>query len=133
MAHSTRIRKGDEVVILAGEDRGQRGRVLRVISDRGQVVVENVNLVYKHIRRSQQKPQGGRVRRENPLHISNVMLVDPETGDPTRIGRMQKEPERGSLGWVRVSRRTGKEIDHEAGGSAKGKKKKKKSRKKAGD
>jgi len=130
MAHGMRIRKGDEVLVLTGDDKGLRGRVLRVIPERGQVVVENVNLIHRHIRRSQKHPQGGRVRRENPVNISNVMLVDPQSGDPTRVGRRQKDPANGSLGWVRVSRRTGGEIGSEA---AKPTKEKKKSRKKAGE
>jgi len=83
----TRVRKGDLVAVISGNDRGKRGRVLRVLPDQGRVIVEGVNLLYKHMRRSQKNPQGGRVRREAPIHASNVMPVDPETNKPTRVRR----------------------------------------------
>lgn len=118
-AHRCRVRRGDEVVVIAGDDKGQRGRVLRIIPDSGKVVIEGINLVHRHIRRSQKHPQGGRLRREAPIQISNVMVVDQESGDPTKIGRMQKDPAKGSLGWVRVARKTGKELDADGGKPAK--------------
>ncbi len=80
-----RIRKGDNVAIVSGADRGKRGRVLRILTDKDRVIVEGVNLVFKHLRKSQQHPQGGRIRREAPLHISNVMPIDSETNAPTRV------------------------------------------------
>jgi large subunit ribosomal protein L24 len=117
--HRPRIRYGDDVLVIAGEDRGRRGRVLRVDAEKRQVVVEGVNLVYRHIRRSQEHPQGGRLRREAPIHLSNVMLVDPGSGDPTKVGKVLREPEKGSLGWVRVARKKGTDIDTGAGKPAK--------------
>lgn len=122
--HACRIRKGDMVAVIAGEDRGQRGRVLRIITGKDRLVVEGVNLVHRHIRRSQKNPQGGRLRRESPIHISNVMVIDPETDEPTRIGRKQVDPSRGSLGWARVSKKSGNEIDAESAKLAKKKKSK---------
>ncbi len=80
-------------------------------------------MVYRHIRRSQQHPQGGRVRREAAVHISNVMLVDPETNEPTKVGKVRKEPGKGARGWVRIARRTGRELGAK-GGSRTGRKKK---------
>ena len=68
-----RIRKNDLVIVKVGVDRGKTGRVLRLIPDANKVVVEGVNMVYKHVRRSQQNPQGGRIQRENPFSLSKVM------------------------------------------------------------
>lgn len=80
-----RLRRGDMVAIVSGNDRGKRGRILRVMRKKDRVVVEGVNLVYKHLRKSQNHPQGGRIRREAAVHMSNVMPVDPETNRPTRV------------------------------------------------
>ena len=84
----TAIKKNDNVLVIAGRDRGKRGRVLRVIPDKGRVVVEGVNFIKRHTRPNPQKNiKGGIVEREAPLHASNVQLVCPECGAPTRIGR----------------------------------------------
>ena len=100
-----RIRKGDMVEILAGNDRGKRGKVLRVITDKDRVVVEGVNLRWKHMRKSQQNPQGGRVRREIAVHVSNVMLFDEASEARTRVGYQVVDGKK-----VRVSKRTGQKI-----------------------
>ena len=100
-----RIRKEDFVEIIAGNDRGKRGRVLRVIPDRDRVVVQGINLRWKHLRKSQQNPQGGRVRREIAIHLSNVMLYDEGRETRTRIGYEIKDGKK-----VRVGRKTGAEI-----------------------
>ncbi len=82
------IRKNDNVVVVAGKDRGKRGRVLRVVPDKNRVVVEGVNFIKKHTRPNPQKNvKGGIVEREAALHASNVQIVCPECGAPTRIGR----------------------------------------------
>jgi large subunit ribosomal protein L24 len=80
------IRSSDIVEVTSGEDRGVRGKVLKVEADKGKVVVEGVNRVYKHMRRSQKNPQGGRLSKEMSIDISNVMLIDPKTDKPTRVG-----------------------------------------------
>jgi large subunit ribosomal protein L24 len=80
------IRKGDTVEVVAGDDKGTRGRVLSVDPKQGKLVVEAVNRVYKHLRRSQRNPQGGRLSMEMPVDVSNVMLIDPTTNQPTRVG-----------------------------------------------
>ncbi len=80
------IRTNDIVLVISGADRGTRGKVLKVFSDRGKVVVEGVNRVFKHMRRSQKNPQGGRLSKEMPVDISNVTLLDPKTDKPTRVG-----------------------------------------------
>jgi len=82
------IRKNDNVVVVAGRDRGKRGRVLRVIPDKTRVVVEGVNFIKRHTRPNPQRNiKGGIVEREASLHVSNVQLVCPECSEPTRVGR----------------------------------------------
>ena len=81
-----RIKLDDMVEVIAGDDKGVRGKVLRVDHEANKVVVEGVNRVYKHVRKSQKNPQGGRLSKEMPVHISNVMLVDDKAGGPTRVG-----------------------------------------------
>ena len=79
------IRTGDTVVIVAGRDKGKTGRVLRVVSGKDRVVVEGINRVWKHVRPSQKYPQGGRIQKDAPIHLSNVMPLDPTTGKGTRV------------------------------------------------
>ena len=81
-----RIRKGDEVLVRAGADAGKRGRVLRVLPGADRAVVEGVNFIHKHLRKGPKNPQGGRVRREASVHLSKLMIVDPSTDKPTRVG-----------------------------------------------
>ena len=80
------IRKDDIVAVLAGDDKGKRGRVLRVLRDEGKVVVEGINRVYRHLKPSRRNPQGGRLSKEMPVNVSNVALIDPQTNQPTRVG-----------------------------------------------
>jgi large subunit ribosomal protein L24 len=80
------IRKDDIVVVLAGDDKGKRGRVLRVVRSENKLVVEGVNRVYKHLKPSRRNPQGGRLSKEMPVDASNVALIDPQTNRPTRVG-----------------------------------------------
>jgi len=80
------IRKDDTVEVLAGDDKGTRGRVLRVLRDEGKVVVEGVNRVYRHLKPNKRNPQGGRLSKEMPVQASNVALIDPQTNRPTRVG-----------------------------------------------
>ena len=96
------IRQGDMVEVVAGDDRGKRGRVLRVIPKKNRIVVQGINLRWKHMRKSQKSPQGGRVRREVPLQISNVMLFDEAAGIRSRLGSAMKDGKK-----VRFGRRTG--------------------------
>lgn len=80
------IREEDEVVVISGADKGVRGKVLKVDREKNRVVVEGVNKVYKHVRRSQKNPQGGRLSKEMFIDASNVMLICPKTGNPSRVG-----------------------------------------------
>jgi len=80
------IKVDDMVEVMAGDERGLRGKVLAVNREAGTVIVEGVNRVYKHVRRSQKNPQGGRLSKEMPIRASNVMLVCPQSNKPTRVG-----------------------------------------------
>ncbi len=82
---ASHIRTGDTVMVIAGRDKGRTGKVLRILSDRNRVVVEGINRVWKHVRPSQRTPQGGRIQKDAPIHISNVMPIDPTSGKPTRV------------------------------------------------
>jgi large subunit ribosomal protein L24 len=82
---AARIRKDDTVIVIAGDQKGSRGKVLRVLNDQQRVLVEGVNMVYRHVRKSRQNPQGGRIQKEAPIHLSNVMPVDPKTDRPVRV------------------------------------------------
>ena len=79
-----RVKKGDQVLVIAGNDKGKRGEVLSVLRDEDRVLVEGINVRWKHERRSEQMPKGERVQREFPIHASNVMIIDPSTGKATR-------------------------------------------------
>ena len=79
------IRKDDTVVVLTGDDKGVRGKVLAVFPKAGKVTVQGVNRVYRHLKPSRQNPQGGRLSKEMPVNASNVMLIDPSTNQPTRV------------------------------------------------
>ena len=85
------VKKGDTVVVICGEDRGKVGQVLRVDTGDNKVLVQGINRVYRHLRPSRQHPRGGRIQKEMPIHISNVLPVDPKTNQPTRVGFRKKE------------------------------------------
>jgi large subunit ribosomal protein L24 len=106
MQKKLHIKKGDTVFVNAGENKGQQGRVLEIIRKNDRAIVEGVNLVSKHTKPNAKSPQGGIVKKEASVHISNLMLVDPSTGKPTRIGR--KASSTGQL--VRYSKKSGEEI-----------------------
>lgn len=84
-----KIRKGDTVKVIAGESKGQQGKVLEVLLDSRRVLVERVNMISKHTKPNAKNTQGGIVKQEAPVHISNVMLVDPSSGNTTRVGRKE--------------------------------------------
>lgn len=80
-----KLKKGDTVEIMAGDDKGRRGKVLRIDVVRQMVVVEGVNRLYKHVKPSRRNPQGGRLQVEHPIHMSKVQVVSPKTDRPTRV------------------------------------------------
>ena len=100
------IKKGDTVYVNAGEDKGKTGRVLEVLVDKNRAIVEGVNMVSKSTKPNAINPQGGIVKQESAMHISNLNVVDPKSGKPTRIGR--RENAEGKL--VRYSKKSGEEI-----------------------
>ncbi len=100
-----RIRKDDMVEVIAGNDRGKRGRVLKVNPKKERVLIQGINLRWKHMRKSQQSPQGGRIRKEIPIHVSNVMLVDEAADTRTRVGSAVKDGKK-----VRIALKTGNEV-----------------------
>ena len=106
MATKLHIKKGDTVVVIAGESKGQRGKVLSVQVEKQRAVVEGINMVSKHTKPNAKNTQGGIVKQEAPVHISNLMLVESATGNPTRTGRRMGE--NGKL--VRYSKKSGEEI-----------------------
>jgi len=104
------VKKGDEVEVIAGNDKGKTGRILKVWPRQDKVLVEGINMRIFHDRPSQENPQGGRIEREAAIHASNVMVIDPTTGERTRIGRKYIESD-GFGRWVRYSKKSGEIID----------------------
>ena len=101
-----KIRKNDNVMVIAGKDKGKTGKIIEVLPQENKVVVEHLNLMKKSQRKTQQNPQGGFVEREFPIHVSNVMLVDKKTNKPTRFGiSILKDGSR-----VRISKKSGEVI-----------------------
>ncbi|MEE1945730.1 50S ribosomal protein L24 [Pedobacter sp. KR3-3] len=101
-----KIRKGDLVKVIAGDSKGQQGKVQEVLVAKNRVVVEGVNLVSKHTKPNAATPNGGIIKKEAALHISNVQLIDPKSGKTTRVGRKLNAD--GKL--VRVAKISGEEI-----------------------
>lgn len=101
-----KIKKGDQVVVLAGKDKGKKGEVLKVLPKENRAFVQGVNMIKRHTRPTQTQA-GGIVEREASIHISNLAFVDPKTGEPTRIGYKFLDDNRK----VRVARRSGEVID----------------------
>ena len=100
------IKKGDTIYVLAGEDKGRKGRVLSVDADKNRAVVEGINIVSKSTKPSAKHPQGGIIKMEAPINISNLALLDPKSGKPTRVGiRIGENGEK-----VRYAKKSGEEI-----------------------
>ena len=99
------IKKGDNVIVLAGDDRGKTGRVLSVQLEKQRAIVEGVNIVSKSTKPSAKHPQGGIIKIEAPIHVSNLALVDPKTGKPTRVGYKVVDGKK-----VRIAKKSGEEI-----------------------
>ncbi|NQU53818.1 MAG: 50S ribosomal protein L24 [Bacteroidetes bacterium] len=106
MQKKLHIKKGDTVFVNTGTSKGKQGRVLEVITKTDRAIVEGVNMMKKHTKPNAESPQGGIIEKEAPVHISNLMLVDPKTGEATRIGR--RLDDNGKL--VRFSKKSGEEI-----------------------
>jgi large subunit ribosomal protein L24 len=107
-----KVKKGDTVLVIAGKDKGAKGKVIHAYPDRDRVLVEGVNRIKKHTRITQNQrgsQSGGIITTEAPIHVSNVMLIDSD-GKPTRVGKKVVEGEDGKVRRVRISKRNGKEI-----------------------
>ena len=100
------IKKGDTVIVNAGDDRGQKGRVLSVLRSKNRAIVEGLNMVSKSTKPNAKHPQGGIIKMEAPIHISNLSLIDPASGKATRIGRRKNDEGKS----VRYSKKSGEEI-----------------------
>ncbi len=102
-----KIRKDDKVMVIAGNDKGNTGKVLKVFPEMERVIVEGVNMRKRHTKPSQSNPQGGIIEKEAPINASNVMVIDPVTGEPTRIGKKTIIDEKtGKRKNVRLSKRS---------------------------
>lgn len=101
-----KIRKGDLVKVIAGDSKGQQGKVLEVLVKDNRAIVEGLNMVSKHTKPSASNPNGGIIKKEAPINISNLMLIDPKSGKPTRVGRAKNSE--GNL--VRIAKKSGEEI-----------------------
>jgi large subunit ribosomal protein L24 len=102
-----RIRKNDMVRVISGNDKGKEGKILKVFPDSSRVIVEKVNMIKRHTKASKDVPQGGIIQKEGPINASNVMLVCPNTGKPTRIGKeMLSDGSR-----ARVSKKSGEMLN----------------------
>lgn len=106
MVKKMHIKKGDMVMVISGEDKGYQGKVLEVIPKNYKAIVEGANMVSKHTKPNAQNTEGGIIKQEAPIHLSNLMLIDPKEGKPTCIGR--KADKNGKL--VRFAKKSGEEI-----------------------
>ncbi|HDX9577408.1 TPA: 50S ribosomal protein L24 [Bacillus pseudomycoides] len=100
------VKKGDKVQVISGKDKGKQGVILAAFPKENRVIVEGVNIVKKHSKPSQLNPQGGIIMKEAPIHVSNVMPLDPKTGVPTRVGYKVEDGKK-----VRVAKKSGELLD----------------------
>lgn len=100
------VKKGDKVQVITGKDKGKQGVILAAFPKENRVIVEGVNIVKKHSKPSQLNPQGGIITKEAPVHVSNVLPLDPKTGEPTRVGYQLVDGKK-----VRVAKKSGQVLD----------------------
>ncbi|MFD1850695.1 50S ribosomal protein L24 [Oceanobacillus bengalensis] len=100
------VKKGDKVKVLSGKDRGKEGVILESFPKKDRVLVEGVNMIKKHAKPSQENPQGGILNIEAPIHVSNVMPIDPKSGEPTRVGYEVRDGKK-----VRIAKKSGEPLD----------------------
>ena len=106
MSNKLHIKKGDVVFVNAGDNKGQQGRVLEVLVDKSKAIVEGINMVSKHTKPTSKHPQGGIIKKEAPVHISNLNIIDPASGKPTKVGRRLNDKNK----LVRYAKKSGEEI-----------------------
>ncbi|MBO8157478.1 MAG: 50S ribosomal protein L24 [Bacillaceae bacterium] len=100
------VKKGDKVKVISGKDKGKTGTILEAYPKKERVLVEGINMVKKHAKPSQENPQGGIITMEAPIHVSNVMPIDPKTGEPTRVGYEIRDGKK-----VRIAKKSGEPLD----------------------
>lgn len=100
------VKKGDKVMVITGKDKGKQGTILEAYPKKERVLVEGVNVVKKHAKPSQDNPQGGILNQEAPIHVSNVLPIDPKSGEPTRVGYEVRDGKK-----VRIAKKSGEAID----------------------
>ncbi|GEM05124.1 MAG: 50S ribosomal protein L24 [Bacillota bacterium] len=100
------VKKGDKVQVLSGKDKGKQGVILEAYPKKERVLVEGVNIVKKHQKPSQDNPQGGILEQEAPIHVSNVLPIDPKSGEPTRVGYEDRDGKK-----VRIAKKSGEALD----------------------
>ncbi|HHW35795.1 MAG TPA: 50S ribosomal protein L24 [Bacillales bacterium] len=100
------VKKGDKVQVISGKDKGKQGVILEAYPKKDRVLVEGVNVIKKHSKPSQMNPQGGIMSQEAPIHVSNVMPIDPKTGNPTRVGYKVVDGNK-----VRIAKKSGEVLD----------------------
>jgi large subunit ribosomal protein L24 len=105
--HKLHVKKDDTVFVITGKDKGKKGRIIAAYPRQNRVLVEGINMMKKHAKPSQQNPQGGIINQEAPIHVSNVMLIDPKSNKPTRVG--YKILDNGNK--VRIAQKSGEVID----------------------
>ncbi|MDL4841395.1 50S ribosomal protein L24 [Aquibacillus rhizosphaerae] len=100
------VKKGDKVQVLSGKDKGKQGIILAAYPKKEKVLVEGINIVKKHAKPSQDNPQGGILNQEAPIHVSNVLPIDPKSGEPTRVGNEVRDGKK-----VRIAKKSGEALD----------------------
>ncbi|MBO1005192.1 50S ribosomal protein L24 [Pseudogracilibacillus auburnensis] len=100
------VKKGDKVKVLSGKDRGKQGTILEAYPKKNRILVEGVNMVKIHAKPSQENPQGGILNQEAPIHVSNVLPIDPKSGEPTRVGYEVRDGKK-----VRIAKKSGEPLD----------------------
>jgi len=100
------VKKGDKVKVLSGKDKGKQGTILEAYPKKERVLVEGVNMVKIHAKPSQDNPQGGILNQEAPIHVSNVLPIDPKSGEPTRVGYEVRDGKK-----IRIAKRSGEPLD----------------------
>jgi large subunit ribosomal protein L24 len=106
----TRLKKNDKVKVISGNHRGKEGKILKIFRDKERVIVEGVNIIKRHTRPTQKNPQGGITQKEAPIHISNIMLIDPKANEPSRIGMQIITDDSGNKKRMRYGKKSGEII-----------------------
>jgi len=105
-----RLKKNDKVKVISGNHKGKEGKILKIFRDKNRVIVEGVNIIKRHTRPNQKNPQGGISQKEASIHVSNILLIDPKAGEPTKVGMQIIEDENGKKKRMRFGKKSGEII-----------------------